>query len=219
MPKMFGRQGWHNGQIETRFVNTTPSSFDADSRSVNAVISTGSPVLRFYGIEELRISENAIDTSRVTSGQCPLLDSHQSDGISHALGRVSSTWIKSGALWAELQFNRTDSGDRALGMVARGELSGVSCGYRVTAWEVSDEDGRIIDQEHTYWADGDCFTYTALNWELLEVSLVSVAADASASIRNFLDNAYQGSAIADVRTRIEIRHRIHARQQALFGDR
>jgi hypothetical protein len=201
-------QGWYETEIETRFVTTAPSSLNADSRSVNAVISTGSPVLRFYGIEELRISENAVDTRRVRAGQCPLLDSHQSDGISHALGRVTETWVGSGALWAKLQFNRTDSGDRAWGMVTRGELKGVSCGYRVTTWQVSDEDGRILDQENTYWSDGDIFTYTALNWELLEVSLVTVAADANASIRSV-------NTLADIRARMMSRQRMVERQSEL----
>lgn len=217
MPKTFGPNGSHCGKIETRLVTTVPSSFDVDSRSVNAIISMGSPVVRFYGTEVLRISQDAVDTSRVTSGNCPLLDSHKSDGISHALGRVTATWIKNGALWAKLQFNRTDEGDRALGMVGRGELTGVSCGYRVTDWQVADEDGRIIDQENTYRGDGDSFTYTALKWELLEVSLVSVAADASASIRNFSDEVYVEGYLVDARARVGARQRMHERQQALWG--
>jgi hypothetical protein len=31
-------------------------------------------------------------------------------------------------------------------MVQRNEISGVSIGYRVTEWSVTDEDGEIIDQ-------------------------------------------------------------------------
>jgi phage head maturation protease len=199
MANISGPSGWHDGLIETRLVTTAPSSIDESTRSVSAIISQGTPVRRFYGTEILTISRDAVDTARVLSGQCPLLDSHQSSGIAHALGRVTETWITAGALWAKLQFNRTDEGDRALGMVARGELTGVSCGYRVTAWQVSDEDGRIIDQENTYWTEGDDFTYTALKWELLEVSLVSVAADAGAGVRIVDDH------LTDIRARMTAR--------------
>jgi phage head maturation protease len=200
MAKISGPSGWHDRMIETRLVTTAPSSIDESTRSVSAIISKGTPVQRFYGTEILTISGDAIDTARVASGQCPLLDSHQSSGIAHALGRVTETWITAGALWAKLQFNRTEEGDRALGMVARGELTGVSCGYRVTAWQVTDDaDGRIIDQENTYWTEGDDFTYTALKWELLEVSLVSVAADAGAGVRDFSDH------LTDIRARMRAR--------------
>jgi hypothetical protein len=55
-------------------------------------------------------------------------------------------------------------------MVARGELKGISIGYRVNTWTIiSEEDG------HETWR--------ATRWELLEVSLVPVPADANAGVR------------------------------------
>ena len=43
----------------------TPTSYDAASRTVNAILSVGSPVERPYGVEILKISPSAIDLARV----------------------------------------------------------------------------------------------------------------------------------------------------------
>jgi hypothetical protein len=88
------------GITSTRVVDLAPSSYDETSRTVEAVISMGSPVKRFYGTEILRIHESAVDTNRVWSGSCPVLDSHQQVGLNNMLGRVTETWITRGALMA-----------------------------------------------------------------------------------------------------------------------
>jgi hypothetical protein len=91
-------KGWYSGRVEQRFADTKPSSFDAASRTVNAIISMGSPVARFYGTERLLISPEAVGLDRMKGGSMiPLLDSHQSGGIANALGRVDRAWFKSGA--------------------------------------------------------------------------------------------------------------------------
>jgi hypothetical protein len=53
------------GITSTRVVDLAPSSYDAASHTVEAVISMGSPVRRVYGTEVLRIHESAVDTKRV----------------------------------------------------------------------------------------------------------------------------------------------------------
>ena len=136
--------------------------------------------------------------------------SHRSDGITHALGRVTATWIKSGSLWGSLAFNATPQGDLALGMVSRSEIAGISAGYRVTEWSVTDEDGRVIDQEFAY-SNAASFTYTAERWELLEVSFVSVGADAGAGVRND-DVSYP---LLDVRARMQARQNMSDRMSWL----
>src|SRR3982075_3281843 len=115
----------------TRVVDLAPSSYDETSRTVEAVISMGSPVRRFYGLEMLRIEPSAVDISRVLSGACPVLDSHQQSSITHAIGRVTATWFRGGAFMGRLAFNDTDKSRKAEGMVARGEIAGVSAGYSV----------------------------------------------------------------------------------------
>jgi hypothetical protein len=206
-----GPRGWHAGLIETRFTSTAQLSYDAESRTVDAVISRGSPVTRFYGTEILRISPDAVIIDRLISGGIPLLDSHNQGGIGNSLGRVQRVWFSGGALMGKLAFNGTTEGRKAEGMVKRGEISGISAGYRVDEWEVSDGDGNVIDPETSQWRwdESDRLTYTATRWELLEASLVLVPADASASIRSLGGDR---SDLTDIRGRMLSRQRMATRQ-------
>ena len=212
MSNILRPRGWHPASLEHRLVDTSPMSVDETTRSVSAILSTGAAVQRFYGREVLTISKDAIDTERVLSGTCPMLDSHQADTIANVLGRVGGTWIKGGALWGRLLFGLTPQADLAWGMVRRNEISGISVGYRVTEWSVTDSDGREIDQELAY-SDAASFTYNAVRWQLLEASLVSVGADAGAGIRggDGVDH------LVDVRARMQARQNITDANSRLFG--
>jgi hypothetical protein len=213
-----GPRGWHAGRVEQRFADTKPSSFDKKSRTVDAIISMGSPVQRFYGTEVLRISRDAVGLDRMQNGSMiPLLDSHQAGGIAHALGRVQEAWFKAGALMGKLKFNQNPNGELAMQMVARGEIAGISAGYCVREWEITDEDGNIIEDAATRWDDK--LTFTATKWELHECSLVSVPADPLSGIRSLgsgLDRAMIGGGYridtADIAARMMSRQRMHVRQ-------
>ncbi|MGD0332449.1 MAG: HK97 family phage prohead protease [Xanthobacteraceae bacterium] len=186
----------------TRFADALPQSYDKTQRTVDAVLSMGSPVKRFYGTEVLRIDPAAVILDRIASGGIPLLDSHNQWGINAALGRVKTAWFARGALMGRLVFNETEAGRNAEGMVARGELAGISAGYRVEEWEVTDGDGEIVDKDRLRWDDED-LTFTAVRWELLEASLVTIPADASAVVRSLsgVSNAGASATLARMRTR------------------
>jgi len=96
MPKSHPR-GWNAGVTETRFSDVAPASYDQKARSVECVISVGSPVKRYFGTELLRIHSDAVKLDRMKSSGIPLLDSHQQVGLSNHLGRFVDTWITSGA--------------------------------------------------------------------------------------------------------------------------
>jgi hypothetical protein len=221
-----GPRGWTPGLIEHRFLDATatPLTYDAKSRTVDAVISKGSPVSRFYGTEVLRIAPDAVIIDRLIGAGIPLLDSHQQVSIGNALGKVTRVWFPGGgALMGKLAFNATAEGRKAEGMVARGEITGISAGYQVQEWEIADEDGYIIDPEQLRWDDSG-LTFTATKWELLECSLVSIPADAGAAIRSLRADAGQ-QFVADARARMSARQRMFERQrmfdlnQAVFGAR
>lgn len=115
---------------------------------------------------------------------------------------------------------RTSRGRVAEGMVARGELSGISARYRVDTWgPVVDPDGDVVDPARANWDDD--LVFTAVRWQLLEASLVGVPADSLASVRS-LGGAHD--TVADIRGRMQVRQRMAQRQrmfnaqQAAFGN-
>jgi phage head maturation protease len=194
---------------DTRFADVTPSSYDAKARTVEAVLSMGSPVTRFYGTEVLRIHPDAVDLNRMKSSGIMLLDSHQQTGLNNALGRVQRTWFNRGALLGRLIFNDTKEGRKAEGMVARGEIAGISAGYSVKTWEVTDAKGNVIDPEKQRINFDDVLTFTATRWEPHEFSLVSCPADAGSAIRSFGSNVDRQLPFVDMleRRAIEITKR------------
>jgi phage head maturation protease len=213
----FPPRGITPGQTQTRFASTKPSSYNSESRTVDAVISMGSPVVRFYGTEKLRISPDAVIVDRVGSSGIPVLDSHQQAGISNALGRITKVWFARNALMGTIGFNDTPEGRKAEGMVARGEIAGISAGYTVREWEITDKSGMVLDPEVQRINFDDDLTFTATRWELLECSLVSVPADAAAMVRSLGGNSDR-QIVADVRARMMARERMHELQNAVFGD-
>ena len=207
-------------QLATRLLDLSPVSYNSETRTVDAVLSCGSPVTRFYGTEVLKISRDAVDLGRVFGAGVPVLDSHQQVALNNALGRTTNAWISDGRLMGTLMFNDTPEGRKAEGMVARKEVNGISIGYRVTDWTISDSDGHVIDPaiDYTRW-DEDGLTFTASKWELLEISLCAVPADAAAGVRAYRDRAYPlpPKFIADVRARMAARQRMYDREQATRG--
>jgi hypothetical protein len=209
--------------VAHRFADTKPTSFDAASRTVDCCISMGSPVQRFYGTEVLKISPAAVNLDRMKGGSMiPLLDSHQGVGIANALGRFQKTWFKGGGLMGTIRFNQTPNGEMAMGMVERNEIAGISAGYTVDEWEITDSDGRVIDPDagRINW-DEDGLVYTATRWSLHEGSLVSVPADSLSGIRSFgsgTDRAFAGirhDGVADIQVRMQARQRMHERAQMI----
>jgi HK97 family phage prohead protease len=158
------------GDQGRRFMGFTPDSYSVDAHTVEAVLSAGSAVRRYYFTEELEISPEAVDLGRAAAGQVKLLDSHNQYEADAVVGTVSNVRVENGQLVGTLKFGETDRAKQIEGMVARGELTGVSIGYRVTTWTIAS-------------VENDVENWRATRWELLEVSLVSVPADANAGVR------------------------------------
>jgi HK97 family phage prohead protease len=187
-----------------------PRSYNKNDHTVEAVISMGSPVKRAYGTEVLRISPEAVDLSRLREGGIPLLDHHQQTGINAMLGRLTDAWFERSALMGRFKFNQTPEGEKAEGMVARGEVTGVSAGYRVEQWQITDDDGDIVDEKNVRWDDE--LTFTATRWQLFEASLVSVPADGTAMVRAM---SISDPVIENIKARMRARQRMHERMKAL----
>src|ERR1700722_5794112 len=143
------------GAIAHRFAGAGPTSYDAASHSCTLVISAGAAVKRFYGIEKLRIDRASVDLSRIASSGVPYLDSHSQAGINAILGRVDNAWIEGGKLLGKVTFAQTPQGRLAEKMVATGMLKGVSAGYTVSEWSVTDPDGNPVNPDRAHWDDNE----------------------------------------------------------------
>jgi phage head maturation protease len=189
----------------TRLLDLSPASFDEDAGTVDATLSRGTPVKRFYGVEKLEISREAVDLSRVSEGGVPVIDSHRQDSIDNILGKVVRVWIEKDALLGRLKFAQTKRGLAAAAMVKRGEIRSVSIGYTISEWEITDGYGNVVPQERVRWDDE--LTFTAKRWTLAECSLVSVPADAAATLRSFDgDQVYPQNELQDTLVRMQMRH-------------
>ncbi len=162
----------------------TGSSYNADARTIEAVFSAGSAVSRWFGVEQLEVSPNAIDLARVGANLCPFLNAHNAYDVAGVLGRVIEARIENGQLVGTVAFADTDAGRAAEGQVSRGEVTGISIGYNVRTWTLT---------EQTDESD----TWTATRWELLEVSLVPVPADPAAGVRSAHGNTPPGETQED----------------------
>src|SRR5436190_12887945 len=92
----------------TRFAGFDANSYDPTLRTIEAVLSAGSAVRRFYFTEELEISSAAVDLGRAKAGLVCLLDSHNQFEAIAVLGRVSNVRIEAGQLTGQLHFGETD---------------------------------------------------------------------------------------------------------------
>ena len=137
---------------------------DVESRTVEAVLSTDTPLERGDYIEVLAHDERAIDLSRASRG-LPLLWGHDPD---KPIGKVKDLRLDAGKLRGTLHFSNNPDAAWIWQDVRDGFLDDVSIGYRVPRdnWNVSDDGTR----------------YTARAWEILEASVVTVPADRAAGM-------------------------------------
>lgn len=150
-----------------------PVSINADERTFEATLSTGSAVPRMDQagpfLERLEVSAGAVDVAALVGA--PLLDGHQRTRARDVLGRVLDARIEGDAIVGRIQFSARPDAQEIFEDVAAGNIRGLSLGYRVTQWATSrDGQGRRVR--------------TAVRWEPAEVSLVAIPADPSATIRS-----------------------------------
>lgn len=162
--------------VGARFMPFAGQSFDAATRTIECVMSAGVRVRRWFGFEELDMSAAAVDLGRVAMGQVRFLNHHNQWEMNAVLGVVESARLENGQLVGRVRLAETDAGREAEGMISRGELTGLSIGYGVRKWMLAE----ILE--------GDLEVWRAAEWELFELSLVSVPADPNAGVRSAVPN-------------------------------
>ena len=129
--------------------------------------SSEMPVPRFFGDEVLVHDAKSIRMDRVQAGAMPLLFNHD---WNDPIGMVNAGRIKDGRFWVDTHLFSTARAQEVATMI-EGGLHNVSVGYEIHEMT---EDKRGV--------------YRATSWQPLEVSIVTVPADASVGIGRQLDN-------------------------------
>jgi HK97 family phage major capsid protein/HK97 family phage prohead protease len=139
---------------------------DQDKRTVEVAFASEAPVERFFGIEILRVTAEAMRLGRLRDGGAVLADHDWRAQV----GVVESVNIGGdGVARGTLRFGRGQRADEIFQDIADGIRRHVSVGYIVHKIEVEAREGAP-----------DLITVT--DWEPYEVSIVAVPADTSAGV-------------------------------------
>lgn len=143
-----------------------------DERTYRLSFSSEEPYRRWFGNEILSHAEGAVNLDRLNSIGTVLFN-HDMDMV---VGRIDRAWVEGGRGMCEITLDEDELSERIRAKIESGSLKGVSVGYRVDEWEEVPEGKKSADGKH----DGPCSIAT--RWTPLEVSVVSVPADATVGV-------------------------------------
>ena len=149
-----------------------------DSRKRTLSFSSETPVLRWFGAEILDHKEGAVNLTRLNEVGV-LLFNHDTDKV---LGKVLRAWVENGKGMAEVEFDSDEEAERIYQKVQSGTLKTTSVRCSVESWEHVPEGKVSNDGRFT----GPC--RVARQWTPMEVSLVSVPADATVGVGRSQDD-------------------------------
>lgn len=153
----------------------SPASYDAAQRTVDVVWTTGARVRRMdwwtgqaYD-EELVVTPDAVDLSRLDSGAAAVLDTHAGYSLASQIGVVLRARIVDGEGRATLQLSERDEIAGIVRDIQSGVIRNISVGYNVTRYEIISAANRT---------DGGTIPlYRAVAWQPAELSFVPIPAD------------------------------------------
>jgi HK97 family phage major capsid protein len=133
------------------------------SRSLEFSFSSEAPVQRWFGSEVLSHDAESVDLSRLNDG-APLLWNHNPDQV---LGVVERGWLDDERRrgMVSVRFSRSAFAEEKLADIRDGILRNVSVGYSIADAKQA-KDGSVV----------------ATRWQPMEVSVVSIPADAGVGI-------------------------------------
>lgn len=145
---------------------------DAEHRTVTASIASETPIQMWSDWKE--VLSHAPGAMRMGQRQksLPLLLGHDPDRV---VGVIDAIRQEGGRTYATLRFASDDEGEKAFSRVKERILTNISIGYRVFK-RSEDEEQKVV---------------TANDWEIFEVSLVAMPADASVGVYRSLSQSTQ----------------------------
>lgn len=153
---------------------TTIDHVDTDSRTVELSFSSETPYGRWFGDEILCHDEECINLERFNNGLGTVLFNHDRDAV---VGHIEKVWLEDNRGKALVRFDTDEQSETIFQKVQSGTLQGVSVGYAIYRYEVlEDEDTKSTNGRFNGPA------YVVTDWEPLEISIVSVPADATVGV-------------------------------------
>ena len=162
---------------------TTIDHVDTDSRTVELSFSSETPYGRWFGDEILCHDEECINLERFNNGLGTLLFNHDRDAV---VGHIEKVWIEENRGKALVRFDEDEQSDTIFQKVQSGTLQGVSVGYSIKRYEVLDDKDSVSSNGRFKGPD----TYVVTDWEPLEISIVSVPADATVGVGRSADEIH-----------------------------
>lgn len=145
---------------------------EAEDKRFLLSFSSEEPYERWFGAEVLSHESGAVDLTRLNELGVVLFN-HKTDQV---IGRVLRAWIENDRGKAEIAFDDDAFSEMIRQKVESGTLKGVSVRYDVGCWEEVKAGNVSANGRHK----GPCSVAT--KWMPLEISIVSVPADATVGV-------------------------------------
>lgn len=145
---------------------------EENSRRRTISFSSEEPYCRWFGMEILDHADGAVDLTRLNEVGV-LLFNHKTD---YVVGKVIRAWVEKNRGMAEVEFDTDEDAEKIFSKVKSNTLKTTSVRYDVDAWEEVAAGKTSADGRFT----GPC--QIARKWMPLEVSIVSVPADATVGV-------------------------------------
>ena len=156
-------------EVQRRYL--TINEPKADSDQLEFSFSSETPVTRYFGDEVLDHDRDAVDLSRLNGGAAPLLLNHDPDRV---LGIVERAWIDEKRRgMARITWATNDLARQVRQDVEAGVMPNISVGYAV---QQAEQEGDVM---------------VVRKWQPIELSVVSIPADASIGVNRSLPTTTQ----------------------------
>ena len=156
-------------EIQRRYL--TIDEPQADSDQLEFSFSSETPVTRYFGDEVLDHDREAVDLTRLNGGAAPLQLNHDPDRV---LGIVERAWIDERRRgMARITWATNDLARQVRQGVEAGVMPNISVGYAV---QQAEQEGDVM---------------VVRKWQPIELSVVSIPADASIGVNRSLPTTTQ----------------------------
>jgi HK97 family phage prohead protease len=172
----------------TRAAPLRASSWNAETYTVAAVLSTGASVERY---DSRGAFHEVLSLDQKWPESIPLLDSHSRGSVDDRLGDVIDIKTVGTELHGTVRLSKhNERAKRVAAELTDGASYGVSIGYAVSKWSETQKGGKR--------------TKTATTFDLLEASLVTIPADSGAGLRSHNMPEATNTDTNNVQTRAQI---------------